>query len=392
MAFVATVPRSTFLASNTASRSVSSSPRRLRRYTVRASDVTETVEPKSAPSTPSGPVVPEDFSAPTPRRFFVRSDRIADIATSSLGTLVRGGTGALIEGYRPSMTGGSFSEASSTLPTTRPKYALRVFEFEACPFCKKVREAICMLDLDAIMFPCPKGSTTYRPYVQQTGGKSQFPYLEDPNTGFASYESGDIIEYLYKTYGPQAAAPPFALTNPVSTVSAGLAATFRWGKGTTRETTVVPAEKPLELYGYEPSPFSKVVREKFVELELAYILRTTPRGSPTREKLSEVTGGTFQVPYLIDHNTGVKMFESADIVDYLEKTYGSGAEGALENPSAGQAFLPAFVQGDDGLAILNEGTQDDSGASLNPKQPTDEVLEEFCKDNEDADECRIYED
>jgi glutathione S-transferase len=28
-----------------------------------------------------------------------------------------------------------------------------------------------------------------------------------------------------------------------------------------------------------------------------------------------------QVPYLIDPNTGVEMFESAEIVEYLEKTY-----------------------------------------------------------------------
>jgi len=246
--------------------------------------------------------------------------------------------------------------------------------------------------LDVLMFPCPKGSTIYRPYVIDSGGKSQFPYLEDPNTGFASYESTDIIEYLYKTYGPQSSAPPFGLTSSVATISAGLTAAFRWGKGTTRENSVVPAEKPLELYAYEPSPFSKVVREKFVELELPYLLRTTPRGSPTRAKLAQLTGATFQVPYLIDHNTGVKMFESADIVDYLAKTYGKTAEGAMVTPSAGMAFLPPFVEGDDGLSILNPNIVTKNEPSLNPVQETDEVLEEFCKDNEDADECRVYED
>ncbi|MDU6056014.1 MAG: glutathione S-transferase N-terminal domain-containing protein, partial [Acinetobacter junii] len=29
-----------------------------------------------------------------------------------------------------------------------------------------------------------------------------------------------------------------------------------------------------------------------------------------------------QVPYLVDPNTGVKMFESAKIVEYLKKQYG----------------------------------------------------------------------
>lgn len=31
-----------------------------------------------------------------------------------------------------------------------------------------------------------------------------------------------------------------------------------------------------------------------------------------------------QVPYLEDPNTGVKMFESADIVEYVRKTYAIG--------------------------------------------------------------------
>ena len=41
-----------------------------------------------------------------------------------------------------------------------------------------------------------------------------------------------------------------------------------------------------------------------------------------REKLLPVMQGKMQVPYLVDPNTGVKMFESAEIVKYL-KQYGS---------------------------------------------------------------------
>jgi glutathione S-transferase len=33
------------------------------------------------------------------------------------------------------------------------------------------------------------------------------------------------------------------------------------------------------------------------------------------------TGGTFQVPYLEDPNTGVAMFESAEIIKYLRSRY-----------------------------------------------------------------------
>lgn len=33
------------------------------------------------------------------------------------------------------------------------------------------------------------------------GGKKQFPYMVDPNTGTSMYESDDIISYLFDTYG-----------------------------------------------------------------------------------------------------------------------------------------------------------------------------------------------
>ncbi|MNJ02962.1 hypothetical protein D3C73_1631120 [compost metagenome] len=41
-----------------------------------------------------------------------------------------------------------------------------------------------------------------------------------------------------------------------------------------------------------------------------------------REKVIEIMGRDIQVPYLVDPNTDVKMFESAKIVKYLEKQYG----------------------------------------------------------------------
>ena len=358
-----------------------------RRAVVRCETETESSPsaPPVAEAPPQGPTVPKDFVAPEPRRFFVRPDRAADIVTGSLGALMRAGSGALIEGYRFGREDGAIVERSATLPESRPRLALRLFEFEACPFCRKVREAINLLDLDVLVFPCPKNGTSYRPYVIATGGKAQYPFLEDPNTNWSGYESADIIDYLYKTYGPQSARSP-PLLGSFGTFSAGMASMFRYSRGSKREERVVPAPKPLELYAYEPSPFSKVVREKLVELELPYLLHTTPRGSPTRQKLKELTG-TFQVPYLVDRNTGVSMFESADIVDYLTNTYGPKAPGAVEKPAEEFVFLPPFTEGSDGLEVWEEK----SPASLNPEPPTDKALEEYCSDNPEADECRVYE-
>jgi glutathione S-transferase len=45
-------------------------------------------------------------------------------------------------------------------------------------------------------------------------------------------------------------------------------------------------------------------------------------GTENRRKFLE-RAGKIQMPYLIDPNTGVAMFETRDIQDYLRKTYGA---------------------------------------------------------------------
>jgi hypothetical protein len=60
----------------------------------------------------------------------------------------------------------------------------------------QVREAISILDLDVIVRPCPRDGDVWRPQAIQEGGKSQFPYLKDPNTGASAYVFlGGIIEW-----------------------------------------------------------------------------------------------------------------------------------------------------------------------------------------------------
>ena len=101
------------------------------------------------------------------------------------------------------------------------------------------------------------------------------------------------------------------------------------------------AKRPLELYSFESSPYSRRVRELLCELEIPYLLRSTGKaqwrdlGPPiVRKKLfpdRPVTGrnriellrrtGKVQVPYLVDANSGAEMFESTAIRDYLLATY-----------------------------------------------------------------------
>jgi glutathione S-transferase len=205
----------------------------------------------------------------------------------------------------------------------RPEKPLELYEFENCPFCRKVREALSVLDLDAFIYPCPKGGTRFRPRAAELGGKQQFPYLVDPNTGQRMYESNAIVRYLFETYGDGKVHTGLAL-GPLTTASSVLASWTR-GLGGSRAQPGRAPEKPLELWSFEVSPYCRLVRETLCRLELPYLLHNVAKGSPRRPDFI-ARSGRMMVPYLADPNTGAAMFESSDIIAYLEKTYGaSGA-------------------------------------------------------------------
>ena len=200
----------------------------------------------------------------------------------------------------------------------RPARPLELYEFEACPFCRKVREAISILDLEAIVYPCPKGGPTWRPRVRVQGGRELFPYLVDPNTGRAMYESSDIVAYLFSEYGD--GRVPLALgAGALTDASSMLSGLWRLGGGSRYRRARVP-EQLLELYSFEASPFFRIAREALSSLEIAYRLHNVAAGSPRREEFS-ARSGKMMVPWLADPNTNVEMFESADIVAYLNETY-----------------------------------------------------------------------
>jgi glutathione S-transferase len=227
--------------------------------------------------------------------------RALDVATSALATLTRLGSGASVGALGP-----------------RPERPLELFEFEACPFCRKVREALSVLDLEAVIRPCPKGGPRFREEVRRRGGKTQFPYLVDPNTGKEMYESAEIVAYLFGRYG---AGPPPALLGRglLADASAGLASAFRPGFGMRYRPARAPA-RPLELWSFEASPFCRIVREALCALEIPYLLHNVARGSPRRDAFA-ARSGRMMVPWLVDPNTGDRLFESAEIVRHLEATY-----------------------------------------------------------------------
>ena len=234
-----------------------------------------------------------------------------EVATSSLSSLAR-------------LPWGSSVAASSTervgTPTSAP--TLQLYEFEACPFCRRVREAMTELDLSAEVYPCPKGSLRHRDVVRKIGGKEQFPLLVDASTGVTMYESGDIVKYLFKQYG-QGKSPSFGLLE--STIFTGWVPTLlRAGRGMTMwsKAGTVPAEK-LELFSFENNTYARIVREALCELELPYVLQNVGEGSSKMSSLLSIAGSK-QVPYLMDPNTGFRSGDHKTILSYLFQQYSVG--------------------------------------------------------------------
>ena len=212
--------------------------------------------------------------------------------------------------------GGGYITAGTLGP--RPQKPLELYEFEACPFCRKVRETLSVLDLEAVIYPCPKGGERFRKKVVELGGKPQFPFLVDPNTGTQLYESDAINHYLAKTYGT-GSRPLMVSLGPITMLSSALASAVRGGHGGKARPSKMP-EKRLELWGFEASPYSRLAREALCELELPYLLHNVAKRSPSRPAFI-AKSGKMQVPWLSDPNTGTELFESEAIVDYLDKTW-----------------------------------------------------------------------
>ncbi|WP_288106932.1 glutathione S-transferase N-terminal domain-containing protein [Limnobacter sp.] len=224
-----------------------------------------------------------------------------------------------------------------------PEKLLKLYDIEASPFCRLVREALSEMDLDVLILPCPAGGTRFRPQAKALLKNTTFPMLVDENTGEMMNESAHIIDYLARTYegGVQAQKGPFrGLAVGTSVLSTLFGLRSHGLSGLKARPSREPAQ-PLELFSFESSPFSKPVRARLCELELPYVLRNTAKGAMSdmgppsfRDKLFKGPKGTtrnrallfektgkVQVPYLIDPNTGVEMYESQAILNYLDQTY-----------------------------------------------------------------------
>lgn len=238
----------------------------------------------------------------------------------------------------------SWRGLSASRHTRQPEKMLVLYDMEASPYCRIVREALTTLDIDVLIYPCPKGGQRFRPQAEALGGQQQFPLLVDPNNNQHLYESKDIVDYLYQTYSDQPAPQYNQLQQQLNIASSYAATVLRLDlngiPGMQASPSTAP-EQPLELYSFESSPYSKAVRERLCELEIPFITRqfgkatTGDMGPPiirttffknepvkgrNREKMFALTG-RLQVPYLIDPNTDKALYESRDIIAYLNQQY-----------------------------------------------------------------------
>ncbi|KAI2508034.1 glutathione S-transferase [Fragilaria crotonensis] len=259
---------------------------------------------------------PKDFVPPEPQPLTLTE-------SADLGQALKAGVALVVR-----LATESSSSGGRLIDAPRPKKPLILYEYPASPFCKRVRETINLLDLTVEYRPCPGARAGFADELFDRSGRRTVPYLVDPNTGVEMFESGDQIEYLLETYGPPAESFDRKALWPItfegfSIGTSVAAAVLQDMPGARRQEDARPDNTkmiPLELWGYECSPFVAPVREKLSTLCLPHVFVSCSRGSENRNKMIEKTG-RFQVPFLVDPNTGIEMFEGAEIVKYLDQVY-----------------------------------------------------------------------
>lgn len=114
-----------------------------------------------------------------------------------------------------------FGGGTRMLPSRQPKKCLTLFSFESSPYSRLVREKLSELQLPYILVNLGKQQRSdmgpakarltlkkYQPLPNtkrdeffKLHGDVQVPYIVDPNTGRAMFESADIVNYLMSEYG-----------------------------------------------------------------------------------------------------------------------------------------------------------------------------------------------
>lgn len=76
----------------------------------------------------------------------------------------------------------------------------------------------------------------------------------------------------------------------------------------------------LKLYTYENCPYCEKVRNAFADMGIDYEEIDAERETPGSLELIEL-GGKQQVPFLVDEEQGIFMYESDDIISYARARF-----------------------------------------------------------------------
>jgi glutathione S-transferase len=85
------------------------------------------------------------------------------------------------------------------------------------------------------------------------------------------------------------------------------------------------SQPAITLYRLQACPFCERVVRKLDEYALEYQSRFVEPRHSDRDVVKR-TSGVRTVPVIVDDNTGVTMAESANIVSYLDATYGADSD------------------------------------------------------------------
>jgi glutaredoxin len=83
----------------------------------------------------------------------------------------------------------------------QPSKMLELYQWEGCPYCRRVREKLTELEMSYVIHNVPDKSK--RQKVIELSGQSGVPTLVDPNTDPPTVIGDDdeeIIKYLEKSY------------------------------------------------------------------------------------------------------------------------------------------------------------------------------------------------
>jgi hypothetical protein len=238
------------------------------------------------------------------------------------------------------------------LPAKVQQQEIVLFDREDDSDCRQVRETLTELNLDVTIYPCPLEGKRFAARRKKLAPKAgPGPLLHDLATGFVMHTAANIVPYLFEQYIEQkptqkpAQKPeqklPFRLRPSLINSLNSHLASFARSPFSIRANASKQPKQMLTLYGFESSPYTRPVRELLCALEIPYHLINLgklqwadmgpaafrfvpgpykPRPQSKREAFLEKYGRV-QVPFLIDPNTQVEMFESQDILAYLNKTY-----------------------------------------------------------------------